>query len=77
MFARSMIRRQTYEEVMAKTAANTVGATAPGSLQSVGAFFCFVGVACCGFYLNKSTPSTQLISPYYNRMYGTAERRNW
>lgn len=78
MLARSVIRRhQSYADVMAKTAANTVGATAEGSAQSFAVLGCMIAVACAGFWLNKSTPSTQVISPYYNRLCGPIERRNW
>lgn len=78
MFARSVIRRHvSYADVMAKTAAHTVNSQGEGSGQAVCVFSCMIAVACAGFWLNKSTPSTQVISPYYNRLYGAIERRNW
>jgi len=68
MLARTLIRRQSYADVMAKTAANTVGGHAAGSAGSVGIIGTIAVGLLAGFALNQLTPSTQPASSYYNRL---------
>lgn len=70
MFARSVIRRQSYADVMAKTAANTVGGAREGSAAAAGVFGAVAGSVCLMFALNQTTPSTQRVAPYYSRFVG-------
>lgn len=70
MFARSVIRRQTYSDVMAKTAAHTVNGSGEGSAAAAGVFGAVAGSVCMIFALNQSTPSTQRTAPYYSRFVG-------
>lgn len=74
MFARSVIRRQTYSDVIAKSAAHTVNPTGEGSGKSFAIIGFVAGTLLAGFGLNRLTPSTQPAAGYYQRFCSPTER---
>lgn len=61
MFARSIVRRRTYAEVMEKTAKYTVG-SAGGSSPSIAMYVGIIVFPCVAFAMNGAFPSTRRVT---------------